>query len=213
MFQGELFDRPGSGSPAPGFERLDLPDADVRLCQAFLPRNTSSQAFEELRNDVDWEQETYVMYGREVPSPRLTAWYGDPGSVYNYSGVRHDATPWTRAPMLAQLRTRVQEATGAQFNSVLLNYYRDGRDSVSWHSDDETDLGARPIIASLSLGAPRVFQFKHRDRSDLDRIDLELQPGSLLMMAGDTQRYWRHQIPKRKKLRAGRINLTFRLVR
>lgn len=213
MFQGELFSCSDASTPVPTFERIAMEDAEVFICRRFLSQDVAQQLYQELRVDVDWEQESYVMYGRDVPSPRLTAWYGDPDSVYEYSGVRHEPTPWARTPWLSQLRESIQLATDAQFNSVLLNYYRDGRDGVAWHSDDEADLGARPTIASLSLGAPRVFQFKHRDRTELQRIDVELPPGSLLVMAGDCQRYWRHQIPKRKNLRDGRINLTFRLCR
>ena len=190
-----------------------MADAEVSLWLGFLPAAEAVQVYQDLRVDVDWEQESYVMYGREVASPRLTAWYGDPGRSYEYSGVRHEPIPWQRTPALSDLRERVQSATQASFNSVLLNYYRDGRDSVAWHSDDEADLGPRPVIASLSLGAARVFQFKRRDHAERPRIDLDLPSGSLLLMAGDCQRYWQHQIPKRKHLRDGRINLTFRWCR
>lgn len=213
MRQGELFSCPEPSARAPIFERIEMEDAEVSLCQRFLTPDVARQVYEQLRVAVDWQQESYVMYGRETSAPRLTAWYGDPASVYEYSGLRHEPTPWGRMPMLSELRESIQIATAAQFNSVLLNYYRDGCDGVAWHSDDEADLGTRPTIASLSLGVPRVFQFKHRDRTELERIDVELQPGSLLLMAGDCQRCWRHQIPKRKNVRDGRINLTFRMCR
>jgi alkylated DNA repair dioxygenase AlkB len=153
-----------------------------------------------------------MMFGREVTAPRLTAWFGDPHASYVYSGVRHDPVPWT--PTLADLRARVERATEHAFNSVLLNFYRDGEDSVSWHSDDEPELGAQPVIASLSLGATRVFQLKHKRRADLARVDIELSHGSLLLMSGNCQSHWKHQIPKRRgRTRPGpRINLTFRRV-
>ena len=152
------------------------------------------------------------MYGREVASPRLTAWFGDPRAAYAYSGVEHEPIAWT--PTLADLRSRVEHAADVSFNSVLLNLYRDGMDSVAWHSDDEPELGRRPVIASLSLGAARVFQLKHKHRPDVDRVDIDLPHGSLLTMAGDCQRCWKHQIPKRRGAdRPGpRINLTFRRV-
>ena len=211
MLQGELFDGSAPLAQFPSFEDLEMPDAELRLCRSFMPQKAAERAYEELRADVDWQVETYVMYGREIPSPRLTAWFGDIDSVYTYSGVRHEPNPWASMPLISALRASVEAAVGARFNSVLLNYYRNGRDSVAWHSDDEAELGAQPVIASLSLGVPRVFQLKHRERTELERVDIELPGGSLLVMAGDCQRYWCHQIPKRQKLRAGRINLTFRM--
>lgn len=211
MFQGELFDGSAPLAQSPSFEDLEMPDAELRLCRSFLSQKDAEAAYEELRSDVDWQVESYVMYGREIPSPRLTAWFGDADSVYTYSGVRHEPAPWASMPLIAGLRARVESVVGARFNSVLLNYYRDGRDGVAWHSDDEFELGVRPVIASLSLGVSRVFQLKHRERAELERVDIELTGGSLLVMAGDCQRSWSHRIPKRKNLRAGRINLTFRL--
>lgn len=204
--QGDLF--PGRGET----EIFALPDAELQLVRGFLSVADSDRIFAELREGTPWEQERATMYGREVAIPRRTAWYGDPHASYVYSGVRHDPMPWT--PTLRELRERIEEDTGRAFNSVLLNFYRDGEDSVSWHSDDERELGPRPVIASLSLGATRVFQLKHKRRADLERIDIELTHGSLLMMSGDCQRHWKHQIPKRRgRNRPGpRINLTFRLV-
>ena len=142
----------------------------------------------------------------------MTAWYGDADASYVYSGVRHDPIDWTAS--LTELRGHVEDEVGHQFNSVLLNLYRGGEDGVSWHSDDEPELGERPVIASVSLGAVRGFQLKHKSSADLDRVDIELPHGSLLLMAGDCQRHWKHQIPKRRgRNRPGpRINLTFRWV-
>lgn len=151
------------------------------------------------------------MYGRELLSPRLTAWYGDPGGEYSYSGVSHTPLAWT-APLL-RLKHQVELATEAKFNSALLNLYRDGNDSVAWHSDDERELGPRPQIASLSLGAQRTFSLKHKARRDLPRVDLELTHGSLLWMGGTCQQHWLHQIPKRKRVTEPRINVTFRWIR
>ena len=198
MLQGDLFPRRGLEPSGSVFERVEMDDADVTLWPDFLSPAQAGQLYQDLLVDVDWERESYVMYGRDIASPRLTAWYGDAGRAYEYSGVRHDPTPWERAPALSGLRERIQSASQARFNSVLLNYYREGRDSVAWHSDDEQELGPRPVIASLSLGAQRVFQFKRREHTGQPRIDIELPPGSLLLMAGDCQRYWLHQLPKRK---------------
>lgn len=207
MRQGDLF------FEGDEVEVFDLPDADVCLRRHFLDVAEADRFFAALRDETAWEQETAVLYGREVSAPRLTAWHGDHGASYVYSGVRHDPLPWTS--MLSEVRRRITDATGHAFNSVLLNYYRDGHDSVSWHADDEPELGHAPRIASLSLGAPRVFQMKHKDRADIPHVDIELEHGSLLVMAGDCQRSWKHQLPKRKGRDAPgpRINLTFRSVR
>ena len=167
-------------------EVFDLPDADLRLHRCFLGVAEADLLF--------------------------AAWHGDAEASYVYSGVRHDPLPWTSA--LRDVRGRLSDETDHEFNSVLLNLYRDGFDSVSWHADDEPELGPAPVIASISLGAPRVFQMKHKQRSDISRVDIQLEHGSLLMMAGDCQRCWMHQVPKRKGRNAPgpRINLTFRSI-
>jgi alkylated DNA repair dioxygenase AlkB len=123
----------------------------------------------------------------------------------------HRALPWTQA--LQELRQKAERATKASFNSVLLNLYRDGNDSVGWHADDEPQLGARPQIASLSLGARRTFQLKHRHEMSQPRLDLQLESGSLLWLGGDCQSHWQHQLPKRRGVQHARINLTFRWIR
>jgi alkylated DNA repair dioxygenase AlkB len=209
MRQGDLF--PVDDPAADAVRRVELPDAELFLFPRLLSPQAAAAAFAALRRDVDFEQEVIAMYGRAVAAPRLTAWYGDPGCTYRYSGVLHQPRRWM--PTLNDLRTRVEAATGQRFNGALVNYYRDGMDSVSWHSDDESDLVADAVIASLSLGAARVFQLRHKTRTELRRVDIELPPGSLLVMGGVCQRHWQHQLPKRKNLRAGRINLTFRQVR
>jgi len=150
------------------------------------------------------------MWGRTLPQPRLTAWYGDPGRSYAYSGLRLDPLPWT--PLLLDIKTRVEETAGSTFNSVLLNYYRDHHDSIGFHSDDEPELGDRPIIASLSLGAERTFILKHKTLGRLGRVQLRLAPGSLLLMSGDTQRCWRHGILTESRTCGPRVNLTFRRI-
>lgn len=206
MWQRDLFPRHDD------IERFDVPDATLWLDRAFLGEVAADTAFEVLQRATPWRRESAVMFGREVEAPRLTAWFGDPGASYVYSGVVHEPLAWT--PALAELRTRVESVTGQSFNSVLLNLYRNGEDSVSWHSDDEPELGPQPLIASVSLGATRVFQLKHKTRTDLDRVDIGLSHGSLLWMGGDCQRCYKHQIPKRRGANAPgpRINLTFRRV-
>ena len=192
--------------------RIPLANATLTLRRDFLAPEAADEAFAALREGTRWAQETLRIAGRETPVPRLTAWHGDPGARYAYSGVLHRPDPWT--PPLAALRDAVQGAAGAPFNSVLLNLYRDGRDSVAWHSDDEPELGEEPVIASLSLGATRVFQLKPRGGARQDRVELRLPHGSLLVMSGGCQRHWQHRVPKRPNQELGpRINLTFRYVR
>lgn len=165
--------------------------------------------FAELRTSVDWQQEEIWMFGRKVMQPRLTALYGDPTIPYGYSGIRMRPHPFT--PLLEKMRERVSTFAGIAFTHVLLNYYRDGQDSMGWHRDNEVSLGPEPVIASISLGAARRFQFRHYERKT-EKIDLVLNSGSLLLMRGLSQRFWEHQLPKVRKISAPRINLTFRVV-
>ncbi len=156
-----------------------------------------------LTTSIPWEQKTILMYGREVATPRLTCWIGD--STYTYSGTKNVAHPWL--PELEELRARLETATAARYNSCLANLYRDGRDSVSWHSDDEAELGLTPTIASLSLGSTRAFQL--RDEATHEVATIPLGHGDLVVMRGESQSRFRHSIPKRAH--AGvRLNLTFR---
>lgn len=160
-----------------------------------------------VRESVLWQIHRIRIFGRLVDSPRLSCWMGDTGAAYRYSGVKFDPVPWV--PALAQVRERLQIETGHAFNSVLLNRYRDGRDCMGWHSDDEPELGPQPFIASLSLGQTRRFSLKHRTRPEL-RASVELRHGDLLLMGGDTQRLYRHALPRTTRAVGERINLTFR---
>lgn len=163
----------------------------------------ADELFAVLTTGIPWEQKTIRMYGREVAVPRLTAWFG--GSAYTYSGTTNAPRAWL--PELEALRTRLADETEAQFNSCLANVYRDGRDGVGWHSDDEPELGAQPTIASISLGDTRDFQLRHQTRREVSTI--ALGHGDLLVMRGESQAAYRHSVPKRAS--AGtRINLTFR---
>jgi alkylated DNA repair dioxygenase AlkB len=191
-------------------EHIVLPGADL----LFWPRvdlGTSAQElFDDLQRHVAWREEDIVLFGRRYRQPRLLAWYGDPGATYRYSGRQHLPLAWTDT--LTALRERLQRVVGAQFNSVLANLYRDERDSMGLHADDERELGPRPVIASLSLGETRRFRLRHRHRKDLKSHSLHLPSGSLLVMRGDTQRHWKHEVPKERRACGPRINLTFRYV-
>jgi len=189
---------------------VSLIDGDARLVADFLTHAESDAYFSKLLDLVAWEQHVIRIRGREVASPRLSAWYGDPGAHYRYSGLSLEPLPWL--PPIAELKARVEAVCEAPFNSVLLNLYRDGADSMGWHSDDEPELGERPLIASLSLGGSRRFRLRHRGRKELEPVAIELECGSLLIMQGDTQRFWKHQVPKTRRTVAPRINLTFRRI-
>jgi alkylated DNA repair dioxygenase AlkB len=191
--------------------RIALADGDVRLIDGFLTRSESDAFLEQLLRLVAWEQQVIRIAGRSVASPRLSAWHGDPGARYCYSGLALEPRPWL--PVILELKLRVEAACYAQFNSALLNLYRDGADSMGWHSDDEPELGERPLIASLSLGATRRFRLRHRRRAELRPVELDLEAGSLLIMQGDTQHCWKHQLPKTRRAVASRVNLTFRSIR
>lgn len=186
---------------------VQLAGAQIRLYPDWLPDATVM--LETLLTELDWQQESIVMFGRSIPEPRLVAWYGDEGAVYRYSGRTNRPQPWT--PTLADLRDRVAQRTGSEFNSVLANLYRDGSDHMGWHSDDEPELGPEPTIASLSLGATRRFQFRPRPRGPI-ATTLELKNGSLLVMAGKTQTAYHHRIAPTQQPTGPRINLTFRNV-
>ena len=163
----------------------------------------------ELESGIAWGQEHLTIYGKKIPFPRKTAWYGDPGCEYSYSGLTMTPHPWT--PALLGIKERVEAEAETRFNSVLLNLYRDGSDSMSWHSDDEPELGQDPIIASVTFGATRSFQLRYRPNPAY-RAQADLTHGSLLIMSGPMQHCWQHQIPKTKKPLGPRINLTFRTI-
>ncbi len=193
----------------PDSRALDLYEGEARLWTAAFEAGEAARLFDELRGQIDWRQEEILMFGRRVPVPRRVAWHGDPGASYTYSGTEHHPLPWT--PALERVRGRVTGLTGVHFNAVLLNLYRDGRDGMGWHADDEPELGCDPVIASVSLGATRRFCLRHRRRKDL-RLDVPLAHGSLLLMSGATQHHWVHALPKTTVPVGERINLTFRRV-
>jgi alkylated DNA repair dioxygenase AlkB len=164
--------------------------------------------FSDLLKDTPWESRTIKMFGKEYPQPRLVAWFGDPGRGYTYSGISMNINPWT--PQLELLKTICEQKAGRVFNSLLINLYRNGEDKVSWHSDNEPELGRDPCIASLSLGAVRRFKFRHLDSKEV--VECSLSPGSLVVMSGLSQTKWEHEVPKEVRIKESRINLTFRSV-
>jgi len=161
-----------------------------------------------LKEKVQWKQKSMNMYGRKVPFPRLVAWYGQDERPYSFSGITLQPSSWL--PELLEIKSRIEPIAEVTFNRVLLNLYRDGKDSVSWHTDAEPELGINPVIASVSFGATRKFQL--RNLHTREKIELELTNGSLLIMQGELQHYWQHQVPKTSKPVGERINLTFRVM-
>lgn len=176
-------------------------------CGHFLPEKAANRLLQDLLRQVPWQQSTIRIFGRGVPEPRLSCWMGEPEAVYRYSGTVFTPKPWI-APVVS-LRRAIEDCSGHRFNSVLLNYYRDGRDAMGWHSDDEPELGRRPVIASVSLGAERRFLLREKRKGARSRA-LTLAHGSLLLMHGDLQQRFQHALPRTLKPVDARINLTFR---
>ena len=196
-------------SPAEStLQRVPLEAADVRYCADAFPRAQADALLEALYREIHWEQHRLRLFGREVAAPRLSCWIGAPGTAYTYSRVRFEPRAWT--PTLASLRDTLAARFDLHFNSVLANLYRNGRDSMSWHSDDEPELGAEPVIASLSFGAQRRFRFRSRETRKI-ALAIDLAHGSLLVMRGATQRLYQHDLPKSAADSAVRVNLTFRM--
>ncbi len=198
----------------------DLPRARDRTARSWLgglleyhpvalASDLAEAWFRALRDNARWTRPKVRMFGREIDSPRLAAWYGDPGARYTYSGLANEPMPWIEP--LPEARRLAERLAGASFNGVLLNFYRDGGDSMGWHSDDEPELDPRAPVVSLSLGAARRFRLRHRRLAER-RLELELAPGSLLIMHPQLQREWRHAVPRQAGAGA-RINLTFRRIR
>lgn len=187
---------------------LQLANADIEYHPQFIADDEANQLYERLLANTDWQQDTVKVYGKEHLTPRLSSWVGEPWMSYSYSNNTMTPVAWSNT--LINIKQQIETATQESFNSVLVNYYRDGQDSNGWHSDDEPELGHNPVIASLSLGAPRDFHLRHKRDKQL-RHTMTLEHGSLLMMRGTTQQHWQHTIPKRAHAN-GRINLTFRTI-
>lgn len=204
MEQLNLFEEPQEhGKPVHilNGEYIYIPD--------FYNREKANRFLNAFMTEIKWNQESMNMYGKQVLFPRLTAWYGDNDKPYSFSGITLQPHPWSKE--LLEIKKDIEPLCQTEFNSVLLNLYRDGNDSISWHTDAEKELGQNPIIASVNFGAERVFQLRHMQTNE--RIDLLLKHGSLLIMMGELQHYWQHQVPKTKKVNSARVNLTFRVIK
>jgi len=205
----ELFKENKSGQRA--FEKHSLRDGEVWLMPNFMPSEKAKSYYNLLMDNINWRQEEIKMYGKVYPVPRKTAWYGYEGFNYKYSGILCNPEPWTAE--LMEIKKVIEHfLPGENFNSVLLNLYRDGNDKVSWHADDEPLLGINPLIASVSLGSTRRFDLKHKT-DPTQKLQIELIPGSLVVMRGALQHNWLHQIPTQKRVLEPRINLTFRTIK
>ncbi len=201
---------PGLFESTDRLERIPIVDGEIYYSSKVETGRDHDAVLNDLIANVAWRQERILVWGKMHLQPRLVAWYGDSGSDYTYSGIRLTPVPWT--DLLLAIKEKVEAVTAASFNSVLVNYYRDNRDSMGFHSDDEPELGDRPIIASLSLGEERTFILKHRVNKLAKPVRLRLTSGSLLLMKGETQRYWKHGIAKTSRPCGPRINLTFRRI-
>jgi len=189
---------------------LNLPDAAIIYYPHFFDKKEADAIFEQLTTEIPWQQDNIRVFGKIHPQPRLTALFGNEGKTYSYSNIKMQPHPWNL--LLQKIKSQIETVVKTDFTTVLLNQYRDGKDSNGWHADNEKELGINPIIASLSFGVERVFQLKHNSISGLKQ-NILLEHGSLLVMKGTTQHFWKHQIPKTAKPIGSRINLTFRVIK
>eukprot|EP01034_Spumella_vulgaris_P011657 gene11657-14833_t len=173
-----------------------------------LSQTQADHYFERLLNGIEWKNDAAQMYGKLIHTKRKVGWYGDKDYLYTYSGTTKQALPWT--PELLELKEIAEKHSGTRFNSCLLNLYHDGSEGMAWHSDNEASLGKNTVIASISLGAERIFSFKHKKSKEI--VSVLLQHGSLLIMQGTTQTYWHHCLPPNSKILRPRVNLTFRTI-
>jgi alkylated DNA repair dioxygenase AlkB len=190
--------------------KLALPDANITYYSSFFSPKESSEYFQILLNEIEWQEDDIKVFGKTYKQPRLTALYGMNNASYRYSGITMFPKPFNF--ILKEIKTKIEEITEIKFTTVLLNFYRDGSDSNGWHSDDEKELGENPVIVAISLGAERTFRLRHK-KDKTQKKNLILQHGSLLIMKGETQHHWQHCIPKSKKDIKPRINLTFRVIK
>lgn len=204
MTQLNLFEEPSDPT-----EIIKIPDGEYIYIPNFYGKAKANSFLKAFIENIDWKQESMNMYGKQVLFPRLTAWYGDDDKPYSFSGITLQPKPWSTE--LLEIKKDIEPLSKVVFNSVLLNRYRNGNDSISWHTDAEKELGQNPIIASVNFGAERVFQLRHMDNKQ--KIEILLEHGSLLIMQGALQHFWQHQVPKTKKITTERINLTFRVIK
>jgi alkylated DNA repair dioxygenase AlkB len=189
---------------------FNAPDAEIIYYPNFFDNAKADELYSILLHQIPWQQDAITVFGKAHPQPRLTALFGNEGKPYSYSNIVMQPHPWN--PVLAFIKEKVEEAAREHFTTVLLNNYRDGKDSNGWHADNEKELGRNPVIASVSLGACRYFHLRHNADKE-QKIRILLGHGSLLLMKGTTQHFWKHQVPKTLKPIGGRINLTFRTIK
>ena len=190
--------------------QFDLPDAAIVYYPDFFGKEKADTLFEKLKSEILWQQDDITVFGKTYPQPRLTALYGNEGKPYSYSNIVMQPHPWNA--LLQFIKSEIEEIVEENFTTVLLNYYRDGKDSNGWHADNEKELGRNPVIASVSFGAERSFHLQHNTLKEA-KLKINLEHGSLLVMKGKTQHFWKHQIPKTAKPIGPRINLTFRIIK
>lgn len=188
---------------------ISIPNGEYIYLPNFFTKSESDKYFQVLKDNILWKQESMNMYGKQVMFPRLTAWYGDNDKPYSFSGITLRPHSWSKE--LLEIKNKIEPIANTHFNSVLLNQYRNGNDSISWHTDAEKELGLNPIIGSVNFGATRKFQLRHIETKE--KIEIELTHGSLLIMQGELQHFWQHQVPKTAKKVNERINLTFRVIK
>jgi alkylated DNA repair dioxygenase AlkB len=189
---------------------FNIPDAEIEYYPNFFKNDRADELFEKLRNEIPWQQDNINVYGKTHPQPRLTALFGNEGKSYSYSNIVMQPHHWN--PLLVFIKNEIEEICQENFTTVLLNYYRDGKDSNGWHADNEKELGRNPVIASVSFGAERYFQLQHNFIKE-QKLKIKLEHGSLLIMKGSTQHFWKHQIPKTNVAIGPRINGTFRIIK
>lgn len=213
---------------------VNIPNGELIFSECFLNKNISDRSVEYFQeNDtsdwksfkwneigdeefnkinftnIKWKHDNIKIYGKIIPLPRLTSWYGDPGKSYSYSGINSQPNTWNKG--LLYIKEKIEEISFDKFNSVLLNWYRNGEDYLSWHADDEKELGTNPVIASVNFGETRDFVIRRNDDPS-KKIVIPLKHGTLLIMRGEIQNFWQHSVPKRKKIQGSRFNLTFRKI-
>ena len=189
---------------------FDLPDATIGYYPNFFEIDSANALFESLKNEIPWQQDSIKVFGKTHPQPRLTALFGNEGKPYHYSNIVMQPNAWNT--LLLFIKNKIEEIVAENFTTVLLNYYRDGKDSNGWHADNEKELGRNPIIASVSFGAERFFYLQHNSIA-AQKLKINLEHGSLLLMEGTTQHFWKHQIAKTAKPTGPRVNLTFRIIK
>ncbi len=191
------------------YQNLLPKDGEVFYLPDFFTKEENKRYYNALLQKIEWQQDKIKLFGKTHDVPRLTALYGNADKPYTYSSITMKSTAWL--PELLEIKNKIEEVVKSDFTTVLLNLYRTGKDSMGWHSDDEKELGLNPLIVSVSFGATRIFKLQHNNDKSL-RQSLELTDGSLLLMQGQTQHFWKHAIPKTSKITEPRINLTFRVI-